>query len=151
MGLLGLVPVDVLDAEADLVLLGLHVDHHGLDLIAVLDHFFGVLHPLVAELGDVNQPLDPRFQLDEGSELGHVGDLALNQLADLEPVMGVVPGVLLDLLDSQGKALVLLVDVEDDGLDFLSLAIHLGGMLQPLGPGNVRNVDETRRCPHRSR
>jgi len=78
-GLLGLVPVHILDAEADLVSLGVYVDDRRLDFVPDLEGFFGLFHPLVADFGDVHQPFDSRFQLHEGPEFGHVGDLAFHQ------------------------------------------------------------------------
>jgi len=35
------------------------------------------------------------------------------------------------------------IDVQDHDLDFLTLLEHLGGMFDPLFPGNVRHMDET--------
>jgi len=47
------------DAEADLVLLGIHIDDYGFHLIPYFGYFAGLLYPLAAQLGNVHQSFDP--------------------------------------------------------------------------------------------
>ncbi len=53
-----------------------------------------------------------------------------------------LPGVLLDLLQAQADAVGLLVDAEHLALDFLGHREDLGRVLDLLGPGHLRDVDE---------
>src|SRR5574340_1762142 len=71
------VAAERLDREGDLAVLEVHVDDLDLDLLPLLHHVAGVLDALVLHLGDVHQPLDARLELDEGAEVGDLGDLAL--------------------------------------------------------------------------
>ena len=69
------------DGEAYLLLFLVDLDDlHG-EGLARLDRQLGVLGVLLVQLGDVNQPLDPLLELDEGTEGGDTDDLALHDLA----------------------------------------------------------------------
>ena len=80
----------------------------------------------------------PSCQLHEGAEVGHADDLALDDVADLVVREELVPDVGGELLEAQGQALVLGVDVEDDGLDDVALLQDLGRVLDALGPATGR-------------
>ena len=138
-----LVPVYILDAQADFMLLRVHVYDHRLNFIPRLGYFAGLFDPLIAELGDMHQPFDSRFDLHEGPEFRDIRHLPLDHLPDFETVMDVIPRVLLDLFDPQGKPLVFLVDVQDNRLHLLSLFVNFRGVLQALNPGNVGDMDQT--------
>ena len=73
----------LLQAEADAALGRVDVEHHHLDLLAGRDDLAG-MHVLLgpAHLGDVDQALDARLQLDEGAVVGDVGDAAVELGAD---------------------------------------------------------------------
>ena len=96
---------ELLQAERQPLVLGVDVEHHRLDDVALLQHFGGVLDPLAPRhVGDVDQPVDLLLDLDERAELGQVPDLALNLRADRILVRQVVPGVRLDLLEAERDA-----------------------------------------------
>ena len=63
-------------------------------------------------------------------------------LPDRVLLQDVVPGVRLELLDAQGELLVLLVDLQHDGLDLVALLEHLARVLDLLGPGDVGDVHQ---------
>ena len=67
---------------------------------------------LLRELGDVHEALDALQDLDERAEGDHLGDLALELVADRVGVDHALPRVLLGLLEAQGDALAVAVDVE---------------------------------------
>src|SRR5207248_2475448 len=102
-----------LDAEADLLLALVDLDDlHGVE-VADLDRLLGLLDALLVELAHVHQALDPLVKLDEGAEVGHPDDLALHDVVHLVVREELVPHVGGELLEAQGQALVLGVDVED--------------------------------------
>ncbi len=96
----------------------------------------------MAELADVQQPLNALLELDEDAEVGVVDDLALERLAEEVTARGAAPRVLGQLLDAQAEALAQLVDLQDLGLDLVALLVALGGVTDPLRPGQVADVDQ---------
>ena len=69
--------------------------------------------------GDVDQTLNARLDLDEGTVVGHDDNLALDMVADLEVLVEAIPWVRGELLQTEGNALLLLVEVEDNDIDLL--------------------------------
>ena len=67
---------------------------------------------LLGELGDVHEPLDALQDLDERAERDDLGDRALELVTDVVGVDHALPRVLLGLLEAQGDALAVAVDVE---------------------------------------
>ena len=80
-------------------------------------------------------------KLDERAEAGELGDLAGDEVADLVELVDVLPRIGRELLHADGDALVGLVDFEHDGLDFVALLEHFGGVVDLAGPGHVGDVD----------
>jgi hypothetical protein len=102
--------------------------------LPLADHVAGILHPLVLQLGHVDQALDAGLDLHEGTEVGDLGHLPVDLAADGKPLAQGLPGVLLQLLDAEAEALVLHVDVEHHRLDFVALLEQLARVLDALGP-----------------
>ena len=69
------------------------------------------------QLGDVDEALDAVEDLDERAEGDDLGDRALELVAHPVGVDDPLPRVLLGLLETQGDALAVAVDVEDLDLD----------------------------------
>ena len=70
---------ELLDAEADAFLLGIGVQHHGLDsvaLLVILERFLAGLGPV--QVGQMHHAVDAAVEADEQAELGDVADLALD-------------------------------------------------------------------------
>ena len=67
--------------------------------------------------------------------------VALDEVADLEARIDFLPRIVLELLDAETDALVDLVDVDDDCLDFVALLQHFARMIDLARPGKVRDVD----------
>ena len=73
----------LLDAERQAALLRLNAEHDGLHLLALLQHFGGMLDALgPAQVADVDQAVDAVFDLDEGAEVGQVAHAAFDDRAD---------------------------------------------------------------------
>ena len=71
-----------------------------------------LFHVVLGQLGDVDETLDPFFDLDEGAEGDQLGHPAVDDLVDLAVLEHLLPRVLLGLLEAQGDALPIAVDVE---------------------------------------
>src|SRR5262249_7354126 len=85
---------------------------------------------------------DEPVDLNEESKVRHAGDGALDDVPDLMALLEGLPIVGLEFLDRKRDPPVLLVDRRDDRLDVVALLQDLRGVLDPLGPGHVRNMDE---------
>ncbi len=90
----------------------------------------------------MHQPVDAVLDAEEEPEGGDVADLRPDHGADGIGLPQALPRVLLDLLHAEGDPLVLDVDVQDQRLDDVSRADHLGGVLHPLGPAHLGDVDQ---------
>src|SRR5687768_5792320 len=129
------------DTETDLPLRRAELDD--LHLVTLLDLEVDLLPALrVVELADVNQPLDALVQLHEGAEVGHAHDLAFDRVARLVPREEVFPDIGRKLLQPQRQALVLGVDAEHHGLDYITFFQHFTGMLDALAPRHVADVNQ---------
>ena len=108
----------LLEAERDAALGHVDVQHHHFDFLRGRDDLAG-MHVLLgpAHLGDVDQALDARLQLDEGAVVGDVGDAALELEADRVLGAGAVPRIAHQLLHAERDALRLGVEADDLHLD----------------------------------
>ena len=79
--------------------------------------------------------------LDEGAVLGHVGDLAHDLGAGRVALGQAVPRILAQLLQAQGNAAGLAVELQDLGLELLADAQHVAGMLDA-PPSDVGDVQQ---------
>ena len=70
------VVAQLLDAQRDAVLLGVELEHLGLQFLADLNHFARVAHTAPGHVGDVQQAVDAA-EVDEGAVLGDVLDHAV--------------------------------------------------------------------------
>src|SRR5712664_1078081 len=131
-----------LHAERHLALVRVHVDDLHVELVPFLDDIAGVLHPLVAKLGDVHEALDAGLDLHERAEVGHLGDLALHAAADGVLVGQLGPWIRMELLDAQREALVLDVDVEHHRLHLVALLEQVARVLDALRPADVGHVHQ---------
>src|SRR4051795_9931061 len=104
--------LDPLDRQGEAAPLGVDLEDLDLHVVARLDDLPRVLDVVLGELGDVHEALDALEDLDEGAERDDLGDLALELVADVVGVDHALPRVLLGLLEAQGDALAVAVDVE---------------------------------------
>ena len=90
----------------------------------------------------MNHAVDALFQFDERSVSGEVAHLAAHVRADRVVVNGHFPRILFKLAKPEGDLLLLLGDVENDRLDFVSDLQNLRRLRNALGPGELGNVDK---------
>ena len=133
----------LLDAEGDALALRVDRDHDGLDRLAllVLAHGFLAGH-VPGEVGEVHEAVDAARQPDEQAEVGDRTDLAAHAVAAVVVVRELAPRVRLALLDAEGDAAALLVDVEHHDLDFLADVHDLGRVDVLVRPVHLGDVHE---------
>ena len=90
----------------------------------------------------MDETLHARSNLDECAVVGHDDDLALDLVANLEVGIQGIPGMGSELLQSEGDALLLLVEVEDDDVELL-VELHNLLRIADAAPAEVCDVDET--------
>ncbi len=98
------------------------LEHLGLDLVALLQHF-GRMIDLAGpgEVGDVDHAVDAFFELDEGAVGGEVADLALDAGAGRVLARHDFPRIGVELADAEETFWSSLLTPSDDRLDFLAL------------------------------
>ncbi len=144
--------LELLESEADALVGLVDVDDDGFDLVALLEdlgRMIDLLRP--AQVGDVHHAVDAFLELHERAVGRHVADLALHLLADDVALLDLVPRVGFELADAERNLLLLLVDAEHDGFDFLAERENVGRTGDALRPGEFGNVDEGLRLHARSR
>src|SRR6266480_2543556 len=133
---------ELLQGKPDAPLVGVDADHEQRELVTHAHHLVGPADRPVRHLGDVQEPVDARLQLDERAEVREPHDLARDARAHRIALRDRRPGVGLDLLEPEGDPLVLLVDVQDLRIDLLPLLEHLGRVADAARPGHVGDVEE---------
>ena len=132
---------DSLQREREASPLGIHLDDPRLDEIALRDDLAWVLDVVLRQFRDVNEPLDPGHDLDEGAERDDLRDLALDLVGLVVGLEHLLPRVGLRLLEPERDALPLAVDVEHLDLHVLADLEHLGRMVD-VAPGELGDVDQ---------
>jgi hypothetical protein len=89
----------------------------------------------------VDQPLDAVLDARERAEVGELGDLAADELADLVLVADLAPRLGLGPLEREGDLALLRVDPEDEDLDLLADPQDLRWVADP-APRELGEVDE---------
>src|SRR5215208_3845186 len=133
--------LDPLDRERESAPLGVDLEDLDLHVVARLDDLARVLDVLLGELGDVHEALDALQDLHEGAERDDLGDLALELVADVVGVDHALPRVLLGLLEAQGDALAVAVDVEHLDLHRVADREDLRRVVD-VRPGQLGDVDQ---------
>src|SRR5260221_3636076 len=106
--------MELLDAEAEPLVLDVDVEHHRLDLVALLEEVAGVLDALgPRDVGDVHQAVDALLHADEDAEVGDVADLAADDRPDRILLLEQRPRIPLYLLQSPRDPLRLRAHVQD--------------------------------------
>src|SRR3954468_5066587 len=130
-----------LDRQGEAAPLGVDLEDLDLHVVARLDDLARVLDVVLGELGDVHEALDALEDLDEGPERDDLGDLPLELVADVVGVDHALPRVLLGLLEAQGDALAVAVDVEHLDLHRVADREDLGRVVD-VRPRQLGDVDE---------
>ncbi len=136
-------PLDALQAQPDLSFVGIHPQNLDLKFLARLDHVLRIVHLVVRQFRNVQQPFEASLQLDEHAEVRNLRHLALDDGAGhvllRDPAF---PRVLFELLQAQGHAFLVLVHAQDNAFDLVALLEHLGRMTDLLRPRHVGHVQE---------
>ncbi len=90
----------------------------------------------------MHEAVDAVLDLDEGAEIGEIADLAAHSRARGILVFERFPRIGLELLETEGYLLVLLVDVEHDRLDGVADGDDLRRMLHVPRPRHLGDVDQ---------
>ena len=132
----------LLDAERHLALLAVEGQDNGLDFVADLHELLcrtQVLAP--RHFRNMDQTLHTGSDLDERAVVGHNDHAALHLVADLERLIERLPRMRGELLQTQGDALLGLVEVEDHDVDLLIERHDLLGVVYA-APREVGDVDQ---------
>src|SRR5438552_2424148 len=104
------------------------------DFLADFKNIFDLGDMILAQLRDVNQAIDIVLQLDESAEARELSYLTVDQVANFVFLIDVFPWILGQLLNSETDPLVDLVDVNNDGFDFIVLLKYFARMIDLSGP-----------------
>ena len=126
------------DAEADFLLLGIHLD----DLEVVLNAGLQMerVAVFVSGFGFVAETLDSLGDFDERAERGHTQYLAVDDIANVMTREERFPNVGLQLLDAERQTALVRLDRQHDRLYAITLLQHFRRMLHALGPAQVADV-----------
>src|SRR5690242_9466896 len=95
-----------------------------------------------AHVGDVNEAIDARLDLDERAEAGEVSHLAVDARADRVLERQHHPRILLRLLHAERDLLLVRIDLEHHRLDRLADADELRRMTDVARPAHLTDVHE---------
>ena len=133
--------LDPLDREREPAALGVDLEDLDLDLVAGSDDLARVLDVLLGELGDVHEPFDTLEDLHERAERDDLRDGALELVTHVVGVDDPLPRILLGLLETEGDALAVAVDVQDLDLDRLADRQDLARVVD-VRPRELGDVDQ---------
>src|SRR6185437_11960633 len=133
-----------LPTQTDLAIGRVHAQNPHFDLIADLDDILGTFDLVIGQFRDVQQAFQARFHLDEHAKVRQLCHLALLDLAGLVATGDVAfPRIVIHLLQPQGDALALLIDVEDDARHLVALVDDFAGVGHLTNPTHVADVQQT--------
>src|SRR3954470_7040617 len=142
MQLLPRVGGELLHAERDAALGRIHVEHHGLDLVANVDDLRGVLHALrPGHLADVDEAFDALLELDERTVVGGGDDASFNVRADGITIHSVEPRIGRELLEPERDALLFVVVLQNFYLDLVANVDQVARMREA-SPAHVGDVEQ---------
>jgi len=131
-----------LDGEDNRAVLAIDAGDLGFHLIARLQRVASVFHAIAADFGGLQCAFDVLGQGDNSALGIHVLDRALHNRAFV--MLGHVVGewVFLQLLDTEGNALALRIDGENNRFDLVALFVLAHRLFAGLVPGDVGQVNQ---------
>ena len=137
------VVIHLLEPKRDSLLIRVDAQDNDLDLFALPDDFGRMLHPPgPTHIRDMDQSIDPRFNLDERTEGGQIP----HHSADLRSrrVLGrkCEPRIFLRLLHAERDLLLFFINTQHDALEFVVDRRQLRGMAHVSSPAHLGNVHQ---------
>src|SRR5205814_6304262 len=109
----------------------------------LIDDVRRAVHGLAeVQLADRNEALDVVADIDDDALVHQSDDLSAQLGSDRISLTDAKPWILGSLLETEGNALVLGIDVENDDIDRVAFLHDFRRMLDPLGPRHVGDVDQ---------
>ena len=143
--LLGMIPrvaLELAHAKGDFLFFAIDAEHHGLDLLVLLEDVGGLGNALgPGEFGDVDEAFDTGLEFHERAVGHEVDHAAFDPRADGILGFDVVPRIGHLLLEAEADALLLAIDVENDDVDVLSDLKHFGRMADA-APAHVGDMEQ---------
>src|SRR5579862_2280695 len=133
----------LLHAQRDAAVGGVHAQNHGLHFVARLHQLGGMLQALrPGHLGEMNQAFDALLELHERAVVGHRENAAPDVGAYRVALCGVHPRVRRQLLEAQRHALLVFVELQNLYLDLVAHVDQVARMRQP-APAHIRDMQQT--------
>ena len=133
---------ELAQAEGNLLLFLVDVEDNRLDFVADLENLGGLGDALgPGEFGDVDEPFDALFKLDERAVGRQIANLAAHVRANGILALDVFPRVGGGLFEAEGDALALGVDFDYHHGDFFAHLEHFARVRDP-APAHVGDVQE---------
>ena len=102
----------------------------GFDFVADFEEFLSGTEVLAPRhFAYVDEALYAGSDFEECTVVGHNDNFAVNLVADFELGIESVPGMGMELLEAEGDALLVVVEVEDNDVDLLVELDNLAGMV----------------------
>src|SRR5664279_1513606 len=134
----------LLEPQRDPLVLRIDVENDDVHRVTLLHHFRRMLHTLrPAHVGDVDQPIDARLDLDERAEAREVAHLAVDPRADGILVRQHDPRILLRLLHAERDLLLVRIDLEHHRLDHFADRHELRRVTDVARPAHLADVHES--------
>src|ERR1700683_3793509 len=131
----------LLDAERKPAILRVYLQNLGLDGIALLEFFAGMLEAFrPANIANVNQTFHALFYFDKSAEIGKISDAAVDDCAYRIFFRSGVPGVRHGLLQAKGDAALVSFHFENGYFHVVAGFHHLRRVLGALLPAHLANV-----------
>ena len=131
-----------LEAQRNFLFLAIETKHLGRNNLPHVNKLSRVFNPFGRELGHVHHSFHAFLYLDESTEVGDVGHLALHRAPHRVAVVHVVPRIFGHLLQAEGQAFVGHIDRQHHDFHRRALVHYLRRMADPLGPVHIRHVYE---------
>ena len=96
---------------------------------------------VLAQLRDVDEPVDVVVQLHKRAKTRELGDFAFDEVTDLVFLVDVLPWIFRELFDPEADPLIHFVNVDNGGFDFVVFLKDFAWMIDLAGPAQIGDVD----------
>ena len=135
---------ELLHAERDAAVFRLHIQNHGLHLIAHLDDLARVLHaPAPGHLRDMDQTFDAGLEFDKGAVISDAHHAAHHAAAGRVVLHRRQPGIGGELLDAERNAFLVLVELQNFERSPRSPTLSNFGRMRDTAIGDVADVQQS--------